>query len=163
MVSLRDFWHFPQEVDYSLICVSTMHHLEHCQFCIIIRFCFGTELHCTSSAFRIIPWFSVQILNIQFPPLLVMSWSVAIVNMNSSLVTRRFRLGHSCTVPWAVTSPRDTRRERLANVARSNMAAFSVWLLQLQQVAENLSLEQEEFLCACQSDKQSLVFLRVIF
>ena len=24
-----------------------MHHLEHCQFCIIIRFCFGTELHCT--------------------------------------------------------------------------------------------------------------------
>ena len=27
--------------------------------CIIIRFCFGTELHCMSSAFGIIPWFSV--------------------------------------------------------------------------------------------------------
>ena len=40
-------------------------------------------------------------------------------------------------------------------------AAFSVRLLQLQQVAENPSLEQEEFLyiCACQSDKQSLGFL----
>ena len=58
-----------------------------------------------------------------------------------------------------MTSPRDTRRERLANIARSNMAAFSVRLLQLQQVAENPSLEQEEFLCACHSDKQSLSFL----
>ena len=64
-------------------------------------------------------------------------------------------------LPWAVTSQRDTRRVRLANIARSNMAAFSVRLLQLQQVAENPSLEQEEFLyiCACQSDKQSLGFL----
>ena len=78
-----------------------------------------------------------------------------------SLVPRRFRLGHSWTLPWAVTSQRDTRRVRLANIARSNMAAFSVRLLQLQQVAENPSLEQEEFLyiCACQSDKQSLGFL----
>ena len=39
------------------------------------------------------------------------------------------------------------------------MAAFSVRLLQLHQVAENPSLEQEEFLCACHSDKQSLGFL----
>ena len=39
------------------------------------------------------------------------------------------------------------------------MAAFSVRLLQLQQVAENPSLEQEEFLCACHSDEQSLGFL----
>ena len=29
-----------------------------------------------------------------------------------SLVPRRFRLGHSWTLPWAVTSPRDTRRVR---------------------------------------------------
>ena len=41
-----------------------------------------------------------------------------------SLVPRRSRLGQSWTLPWAVTSPRDTRRERLANTARSNMAAF---------------------------------------
>ena len=47
MVSLRDFWYFPKDVDYSLICFSTMHHLEHCRFCIIIRFRFGTELHCS--------------------------------------------------------------------------------------------------------------------
>ena len=33
------------------------------------------------------------------------------------------------------------------------MGAFSVRLLQLQQVAENPSLEQEEFLGACHSDK----------
>ena len=39
------------------------------------------------------------------------------------------------------------------------MAAFSVRLLQLQQVAENPSLEQGEFLCACHSDKQGLSFL----
>ena len=60
-----------------------------------------------------------------------------------------------------MTSQRDTRRVRLANIARSNMAAFPVRLLQLQQVAENPSLEQEEFLyiCACQSDKQRLGFL----
>ena len=42
----------------------------------------------------------------------------------SSLVPRRSRLGQSWTLPWAVTSPRDTRRERLANTARSNMAAL---------------------------------------
>ena len=66
----------------------------------------------------------------------------------------------SCAVRFAavLTSPRDTRRERLANVARSNMAVFSV-RLQLQQVAEYPSLEQEEFLCACHSDKQSVGFL----
>ena len=39
------------------------------------------------------------------------------------------------------------------------MAAVSVRLLQLQQEAENPSLEKEEFLCACHSDKQSLRFL----
>ena len=58
MLSLRNFWHFPKEVDYLLICVSTMHHLDYCQSCIIICFCFVTELHCTSSAFAMIPWFS---------------------------------------------------------------------------------------------------------
>ena len=57
-----------------------------------------------------------------------------------------------------MTSLRDTRRERLANIVRSNMTAFSVRLRQLQQVAENPSLEQEEFLCACHSDKESLGF-----
>ena len=46
-----------------------------------------------------------------------------------------------------------------AYIARSNLAAFSVRLLQLQQVAENPSLEKEEFLCACHSNKQSLGFL----
>ena len=41
-----------------------------------------------------------------------------------SLVPRRSLLGQSWTLPWAVTSPRDTRRERQANTARSNMAAL---------------------------------------
>ena len=50
-------------------------------------------------------------------------------------------------------------RERPANMARSNMAAFSVRLLQLQQVAENQSLKKEKFLCACHCDKQGLGFL----
>ena len=39
-VSLRDYWRFSKEVDYSLICVSTMHHPEHCQFCINCSFLF---------------------------------------------------------------------------------------------------------------------------
>ena len=60
VVSLRDYRRFPKEVDYSMICVATMHHPEHCQFCIIARFCFGTELHCSCwSAFWMIQWFSV--------------------------------------------------------------------------------------------------------
>ena len=36
-----------------------------------------------------------------------------------SLVPRRFRLGHSWTLPWAVTSPRDTHRERVLSPALS--------------------------------------------
>ena len=42
-----------------------MHHLEHYQFCIIVRFCFGTELHLYmhASAFRMIPWFSARVTN----------------------------------------------------------------------------------------------------
>ena len=42
-----------------------MHHLEHYQFCIIVRFCFGTELHLYmhASAFRMIPWFSAGLTN----------------------------------------------------------------------------------------------------
>ena len=34
------------------------------------------------------------------------------LNAGASLVPRRFRLGHSWTLPWAVTWPRDTRRKR---------------------------------------------------
>ena len=45
--------------------------------------------------------------------------------LKTSLVPRRSRLGQSWTLSWAVTSPRDTPRERLANIARSNMAAVS--------------------------------------
>ena len=40
VVSLRDYRRFPKEVDYSLICVSTMHHPAHCQFCINCSFSF---------------------------------------------------------------------------------------------------------------------------
>ena len=42
-----------------------MHHLEHYQFCIIVRFCFGTELHLYmhASAFGMIPWFSARLTN----------------------------------------------------------------------------------------------------
>ena len=70
-----------------MICVSTMHHPEHYRFCIIVPFCFGTELHLYmhASAIRMIRRDSalvVQILHIQFSPVLVMSWSVVIVNMN---------------------------------------------------------------------------------
>ena len=71
------------EVDYSLICVSTMHHLEHCQFCIIIRFCFGTELHCAYIWILndlVIQPFSYTSTNTISSPVLVMSWSVVIVN-----------------------------------------------------------------------------------
>ena len=52
------------------------------------------------------------------------SWNLACENIRfsalfaaGSLVPRRFRLGHSWTLPWAVTSPRDIRWER--SVARS--------------------------------------------
>ena len=71
-----------------MICVSTMHRLEHYQFCIIVRFCFGTELHLYmhASAFRMIPWFSAGRTNstqvIQVCPMLVMLLSAVIVNMN---------------------------------------------------------------------------------
>ena len=34
------------------------------------------------------------------------------LNAGASLVLRRFRLGHSWTLPWTVMSPRDTRRKR---------------------------------------------------
>ena len=44
---------------------------------------------------------------------------------NISLVPRRSRLGQSWTLPWAVTSPRDTRRERLANTILSGYCNFS--------------------------------------
>ena len=40
VVSLRNYWRSPREVDYSLIWVSTMHHPEHCQFCINCSFLF---------------------------------------------------------------------------------------------------------------------------
>ena len=67
------------------MCISTMHHLEHCQSCITIRFCFGTGLHCTSCTFGMIPWFSVGRTNSTYTisPVLIMSLSVVIVNMNS--------------------------------------------------------------------------------
>ena len=52
------------------------------------------------------------------------SWNLACENIRfsalfaaGSLVPRRFRLGHSWTLPWAVTSPRDIHWER--SVARS--------------------------------------------
>ena len=66
-----------------------MHHLEHYQFCIIIRFCFGTELHlyvypciCISND----PWFSAGRTNStqvkEFFPVLVMSSFAVIFNMS---------------------------------------------------------------------------------
>ena len=47
IVSLRDYWHFLRKLSrlFADMCLN-MHHLEHCQFCIFIRFCFRTELHC---------------------------------------------------------------------------------------------------------------------
>ena len=78
-----------------MICVSTMHHLEHYQFCIIVRFCFGTELHLYmhASALLIIPWFSAGRTNStqvrQFCPVLVMLSSAVIVNMNWCCVSAK--------------------------------------------------------------------------
>ena len=63
------------------------------------------------------------------------------------------------TMSCNVTKRYSPMREHLANIARPNIRTFSVRLLQLQQVAENLSLENKEFLCACHSNKQSLGFL----
>ena len=48
--------------------------------------------------------------------------------------------------------------ERYSPIARSNMAAFLS--SKLQQVAVNLSFEQEAFLRACHSEKQSFGFLK---
>ena len=57
-----------------------------------------------------------------------------------------------------MTSPRDTRRERLAYCQIKYGGRF-VRLPQLQpKAAENPSFEQEEFLCACHSEKQSFGF-----
>ena len=65
-----------------------MHHLEHYHFC-IMRFVFvlGQSYTCTCMHlhFEAILWFStqvVQILHVQFSPVLVLSWSVVIVNMS---------------------------------------------------------------------------------
>ena len=71
-----------KEVDYSLICVSAMHHLEQCQFCIIVRFLGGQSYIAHASAFWMIPWLSVGSTNSANFPLLVMLRSVVIVNMN---------------------------------------------------------------------------------
>ena len=73
------------EVDYSLMCVSTMHHLEHYQFFFIfIIFCFGTELlHVNASEFWMISWFSfahTDSTNTISSPVLVVSWAVLINN-----------------------------------------------------------------------------------
>ena len=62
--------------------------------------------------------------------------SVKILKVGYSLVPRRSRLGQSWTLPWAVTSPRDTRQVKYGGPF--------VRLLQLQpKVAENRSFEQE--------------------
>ena len=45
-----------------------------------------------------------------------------------SLVRRRFRLGHSWTLPWAVTSPRDTRRERVLLPAIQSQTSRGQWI-----------------------------------
>ena len=51
---------------------------------------------------------AVQIYEIH---IFIFSSSSSPVILRTSLVPRRFRLGQSWTLPWAVTSPRDTRRE----------------------------------------------------
>ena len=53
-----------------------------------------------------------------------------------------------------MTSPVETRRERLANTARCNMAAMAAILRQLQEKAENSSWEN--FLLACENEKKNL-------
>ena len=58
-----------------------------------------------------------------------------------------------------MTSPGDTRRERLANIARSNMAAIRAKLSLLQRIAENFSWE--EFSRACAEEKENLGVINV--
>ena len=80
-----------KEIDCSLICVSTMHHLEHCRLCIIVRFCFlfwgAVGNRVTLYMHLHFEWFLdsaliVQILHIQFSLVLVMLWSAVIVSLN---------------------------------------------------------------------------------
>ena len=57
-----------------------MHHLEHSPFCIIIRFRFGTELHCSCICILndpVIQGWSYKFYRYNFPP-----WFLVIVNMN---------------------------------------------------------------------------------
>ena len=58
-----------------------------------------------------------------------------------------------------MTSPGDTRRERLANIARSNMAAIRAKLSLLQRIAENFSWK--EFSRAFAEEKQNLGVINV--
>ena len=84
VVSLREYRRFPKEVDYSLICVSTMHHPGHCQFCINCSFLFWYRatlfmLICILNDPVIQHW---SYIFVHFPSVLLMSWSVVIVYMN---------------------------------------------------------------------------------
>ena len=63
-----------------------MHHLEHYQFCVIVRFVLGQNYTCTCMHLHF-EWsrdsaLVLQILHIQFSPVLVMSWTLVIVDMN---------------------------------------------------------------------------------
>ena len=50
-------------------------------------------------------------------------WRELLECLLGSLVPRRFRLGHSWTLPWVVTSPRDTHRERVLSPALSQTSS----------------------------------------
>ena len=70
-----------------------MHHLEHYQFCIIVPFFLEQSCTCTCMHLHF-EWsrdlaLVLQILHIQFSPVLVMSWSVVIVNMNWCVVSTK--------------------------------------------------------------------------
>ena len=52
-------------------------------------------------------------------------YNLKLILINSRMVPRRFRLGHSWTLPWAAPSPRDTGRERRSLDPSSSLSDFA--------------------------------------
>ena len=110
------------------------------------NFCFSCSLFNVmifwSVCFITFPHINFYLRNVRF----TISWVL-------SLVPRRFRLGHSWTLPWAVTSPTDIRRElprmpfsrplfprlRADNGSRENTEGLGWWVVSLMQPIDSPS------------------------
>lgn len=76
-----------------------------------------------------------------------------------SLFPRRSRFKEVWAPTRALTSPKSTRRERLANTAKSNMANFTTKSRQLQEIAHNSPWE--DFLSSCAVAKEKMNFINI--